>query len=108
MGVAAQEQTMSYKYYPLLVLVCVWLAPGCTSKALDLRNTAITDEQLQYLKEMSQLQVLILDSTGITDAGIEPIKGCSQLQRIFLRNTRVTAAGVQDLKKTFPRADIAN
>jgi hypothetical protein len=75
---------------------------------VDLRNTAITDDQLKNLKHMPQLQILVLDSTSISDAGLEPIKGCSQLQRIFLRKTRVTAAGVKDLKKTFPRAEIAH
>jgi hypothetical protein len=121
----------------LVVLVCAWLVPGCGGKTeteqaievfkklggkveidenlpnkpvvmVDLRNTAITDDQLKNLKEMPQLQVLILDSTGISDAGLEPIKGCSQLQRIFLRKTRVSPAGLKDLKKTFPKAEIVN
>ena len=73
----------------------------------DLRNTAITDDQLNDLKELPQLQVLILDSTGISDAGLEAIKGCSRLSRIYLRNTRVTAEGIKGLRKTFPSADIA-
>jgi hypothetical protein len=75
---------------------------------VDLRNTAVTDEQLNHLKEMPQVQILVLDSTGISDAGLEAIKGCGQLQRIFLRKTRVSAAGVEDLKKAFPRAEIIN
>jgi hypothetical protein len=128
---------MTKKLGVLVALLCCVLTPGCKGKTeseraievfeklggkitfdeklpkkpvvmLDLRNTAITDDQLSNLKEMSQLQVLILDATGITDAGLEAIKGCSQLQRIYLRNTRVTAAGIQGLKKIFPKADIAN
>jgi hypothetical protein len=75
---------------------------------VDLRNTAVVDEQLQCLKELPELQILILDSTAITDAGLESIKSCTQLQRIFLRNTRITAAAVDDLRKTFPKAEIKN
>jgi hypothetical protein len=121
----------------LLAVLGALLAPGCGSKTgperaievfqklggkvqideklpkkpvvmVDLRNTAITDEQLSNLKELSQLQVLILDSTGVTDAALASIKECSQLSRIYLRNTRVTADGVKELRKTFPKADIAN
>jgi hypothetical protein len=75
---------------------------------VDLRNTAVTDEQLKCLKELPQMQMLVLDDTGISDAGLETLKEYDQLQRIYLRTTRVTPGGVQDLKKAFPKAEIEN
>ena len=75
---------------------------------VDLRDTAIADDQLQCLKELPQLKVLVLDGTKVSDSGIESLKECSQLQRLFLRMTRVTPAGIEDLRRAFPKAEIAN
>jgi hypothetical protein len=134
-GLPAQGWALKSVLLVLLAVPGALLAPGCVGKTgaeraielfeklggkvhideklpnrpvvmADLRNTAITDQQLNELKELPQLQVLILDSTGITDAGLGAIQGCSQLSRIYLRNTRVSAAGIQGLRKTFPRAEI--
>ena len=75
---------------------------------VDLRDTAIADNQLAGLKELPQLQILVLDGTKVSDVGIETLKECSQLERVFLRGTRVTPAGVEALRKALPKAEIAN
>jgi hypothetical protein len=132
-----EEAMMRTESLVLMVLLSSFLLPGCGGKGrpegavemiqrlggkvqlddnlpkkpvvmVDLRNTAVSDDDLKCLKELSQLQILVLDSTGVTDAGLEPIKECSQLQRVFLRNTRVTADGAKGLRKTFPKAEIVN
>jgi hypothetical protein len=73
---------------------------------VDLRDTAVTDADLERLQALPHLQILALDGTGISDAGLESLKQCSRLERLFLRNTRATPEGIKDLQKTLPKADI--
>jgi hypothetical protein len=73
---------------------------------VDLRDTAVADDQLATLKELPQLKILVLDGTKVSDAGIESLKECSELQRVFLRMTRVSPAGIDGLRKALPKAEI--
>src|ERR1700688_2892642 len=73
---------------------------------VDLRDTAVADNQLSSLRELPKLQILVLDGTKVSDAGIEALKECGELQRVFLRMTRVSPAGVEGLRKALPKAEI--
>jgi hypothetical protein len=75
---------------------------------VDLRDTPVADNQLEALRELPQLKILVLDGTKISDAGIDALTDCKGLERVFLRMTRVTPAGIERLKKAFPNADISN
>ena len=89
---------------------------------LDLINTSITDAGLEYLKGMTELEVLYLNGTritgagmvnfknlkklrwlelaktSITDAGLEYLKGLTELEVLYLNGTKITDAGIFNLK----------
>jgi Leucine-rich repeat (LRR) protein len=68
---------------------------------LDLSNTAVTDEDLQLLKDLPDLRVLILggtQGTKVTDKGLEHLKGSVNLQRLHLYGTPITDEGMVHLK----------
>ena len=50
---------------------------------VDLRDTAIADNQLTTLKELPQLKILVLDGTKVSDAGIEALTECNGLERVL-------------------------
>jgi hypothetical protein len=66
---------------------------------LLLDHSRITDAGLASLAELSELQSLLLDKTPITDAGLEHLAGLSQLQSLSLDNTRVTDVGLVHLAR---------
>src|SRR5208282_545060 len=41
---------------------------------VDLRNTAVSDDQLKCLKQLPELRVLVLDGTEVGDGGLEALK----------------------------------
>ena len=68
-------------------------------QGLNLGQTDVTDAGLEHLKGLSQLRVLgLLGCRNITDAGLESLKGLSQLQTLGLRETNITDAGLEHLK----------
>jgi hypothetical protein len=69
-------------------------------KVMSVQLTAIniTDAELKKLKDLTQLQVLLLDHTKITDAGLIHLSGLTQLKRLNLNDTKITDAGLEHLK----------
>jgi Leucine-rich repeat (LRR) protein len=68
---------------------------------VDLRNTGVTDADLQLLKDLPDLRVLILggpQGTKVTDKGLEHLKGSVNLQRLHLYGTPITDEGMVHLK----------
>ena len=58
----------------------------------------VTDADLEHLRGLKQVRLLLLDSTQVTDAGLEKLKGLKQLEILFLNETKITDAGLVHLK----------
>ena len=72
---------------------------GLTSlQLLLLESTEVTDAGLVHLKGLTNLQMLRLKSTQVTDAGIVHLKGLTNLKNLHLSNTRVTDVGLRHLE----------
>jgi len=65
---------------------------------VDLYGTKVTDNELEQLKELTQLQTLALLGNQVTDAGVQHLIGLTQLQTLNLARTQVTDAGLAQLK----------
>jgi hypothetical protein len=65
---------------------------------VELHDTGMTDNGLEHIKALSQLQELRLNNTKVTDKGLEHIKAWTQLQALSLNNTKVTDKGLECLK----------
>ena len=68
---------------------------------VDLSNTGGTDADLQLLKDLPDLRVLILggpQGTKVTDKSLEHLKGLVNLQRLHLYGTPITDEGMVHLK----------
>ena len=63
------------------------------------RETVLTPEGLEELKDLKSLQTLGLGFTILK-------KGLKQLKSLNLSNTRVTEAGVAELRKALPNCQI--
>ena len=66
--------------------------------SVDLQQTQVTDDDLEYLKGLTTLQSLDLFVTQVSDAGLEHLKGMTSLQHLQLRRTQVSDAGLEHLK----------
>ena len=55
---------------------------------LNFDDTPITDDALEVLKRIPNLQSLSLKDTGITDAGLTHLKGLSNLKKLYLHRSR--------------------
>ena len=58
----------------------------------------ITDAGLAHLKELTQLQVLIINGTNVSDAGLVHLQRMTQLRVLDMVYTHVTYGGVQRLR----------
>lgn len=65
----------------------------------------ITDEGLQHLGELEELEELYLGSTNLTDTGLEHLQGLTKLRKLYLSGTKVTGAGVARLKAVLTACD---
>jgi hypothetical protein len=65
---------------------------------VHLGGEKVSDQNLEHLKVLDQVEDLILDDSHITDAGLDDIKGLKQLIRLSLVNTQVTDAGLLSLE----------
>ncbi len=68
-------------------------------QGLLLYNTQVTDAALVHLRDMRQLQRLGVYSEKVTDAGLVHLEGLRQLQVLLLYTPQVTDAGLLHLKK---------
>jgi beta-lactamase regulating signal transducer with metallopeptidase domain/Leucine-rich repeat (LRR) protein len=73
-------------------------SPGKPVIGVDLRATKVTDSGLERLKDLRQLQSILLQSPKVTDAGMEHLKGLSQLRQLWFISSEVTDAGLEHLK----------
>jgi hypothetical protein len=73
---------------------------------LRLDNTQITDATLEYISGLRHLRYVSVNGTHVTDAGLEHLKGAAQLQELSLVGTQVTDAGVQRLQQSLPKCKI--
>jgi hypothetical protein len=65
---------------------------------LWLGNTDITGPGLVHLKGLTKLEMLILDDTDLTSTGLEHLNGLTNLHTLTLGNTKVTDDGLKHLK----------
>jgi hypothetical protein len=63
---------------------------------LQMANPDVTDQTLQRLAGMEQLQDLDLDNTQITDAGLKVLKDLPALATLRLKKTRITDQGFRE------------
>jgi hypothetical protein len=73
---------------------------------LDLDGTQITDAGIAHLQELVKLKSLSVSRTSIGNAGLEPLVFLLDLKVLYLARTRVTEAGLTRLKRAFPALDI--
>src|SRR5690606_22062563 len=66
---------------------------------LKLGDTQITDEGLQYIGKLTQLQQLHVENTSVSSAGLQYLQSCDKLRYLNLVNTEVTDEGVALLGK---------
>ena len=73
---------------------------------LHLNKAPITDVGLEHLAGLSKLDQLILTGTGITDAGLVHLKGLTKLKELHLGFTGVSDEGAERLQKALPEVKI--
>jgi internalin A len=64
---------------------------------VDAKGTQFTDAGLLKLKDLPNVQELLLGGAQVTDAGMIHLKGLTQLQALELNGTQVTSAGLRHL-----------
>lgn len=69
---------------------------------LDLSGTSITDQGLAELRHLKRLEILGLDHTAVTDRGIMELRHMKSLRLLKLQGTSVTANGIKMLKSELP------
>jgi hypothetical protein len=74
-------------------------SPGFSDlRAINLSNTAVTDEAVPHLKRFAALRYLGLERTGLTDAGVKELAGLRELVHLTLGSPLITDDGVSHLK----------
>jgi hypothetical protein len=66
---------------------------------LVLSDTKVSDADLQHLEGLTQLKELYLQGTQVGDAGLRHITGLTQLERLDLDGTKVADAGLQYVRR---------
>jgi len=67
-----------------------------------LEGRPMTDESLDHLVWLSDLEELLLSHTEMTDARLARLKNLKNLKKVSLDQCPVTDAGVADLQKALP------
>ncbi|MCE2849164.1 MAG: hypothetical protein LW815_08375 [Chitinophagaceae bacterium] len=75
-------------------------------RQLQLEKTKVTDEGMDQIKSMQSLEQLNLYGTAISDKGLEKLTGCKNLKTLFLWKTNATAEGIAKLKQALPNLTI--
>ena len=75
-------------------------------RQLQLEKTKVTDEGMDQLKSMQSLEQLNLYGTTVSDKGLEKLAACTNLKTLFLWNTTATAEGIAKLKQALPNLTI--
>jgi len=72
-------------------------APGVPVSLVDLKWTAVTDEDLRKLEAFQHVRTIRLGMTHVTDAGLKHLGTLKDLEDLNLEATEVTDAGLKDL-----------
>jgi hypothetical protein len=84
------------------------LAPHKHLKNLVLDETNVTDQDLVYLRDMTDMEEWLgLTDNPITDRGLENLVGMKKLRSLNLLRTKATAAGVSKLQAELPNTRIS-
>ncbi len=75
-------------------------------RQLQLEKSKVTDEGMDQIKSMQSLEQLNLYGTAISDKGLEKLSGCKNLKTLFLWKTNATAEGIAKLKQALPNLTI--
>jgi hypothetical protein len=81
--------------------VCKW---GYSS--LGRQDSPFRDADLEFVKGLKTLKVLVLLGTQVTDAGLANLNGLTRLEELDLSDTQVTDAGVAKLQQALPNCRI--
>ncbi len=65
---------------------------------LNLSNLPITDKDLPFIAQFSNIEKLFLNGTDITGKNLALLKSCKQLEEIALSNTHISPSSLQVLK----------
>ena len=60
-------------------------------------GAGITDEGMQYLRGLTELEVLVVYGTEITDAGLVQLSGHTRLRELCLGNSAIKGSGLKHL-----------
>ncbi len=71
-------------------------------RLLAIQDTALNDEALKYLVDLSELQGLYLRGTAITDASVETLSQMSHLEVLNIQNTNLSDQAIQSLRDALP------
>lgn len=75
-------------------------------RQLHLEKSKVTDEGMDQIKSMQSLEQLNLYGTAISDKGLEKLSDCKNLKTLFLWKTNATAEGIAKLKQALPNLTI--
>lgn len=73
---------------------------------VDFSHSAITDDDLQLLQSLPELQLIDLDGTDVTDAGVSHLRGLKDLKTLRLFGTQTTSEGTREFHKAHPQCEI--
>ena len=69
---------------------------------VDFSRTEVTDDGLEHLIGLTNLQTLILNDTKVTDKGLEHLEGLTNLEWLQV-GANVTDEGIGKLKTALPK-----
>jgi hypothetical protein len=73
---------------------------------VDLKETAISDNDLVHLQKIDNLRIVQLMGTRISDDGLEYLKPIKTLEHVDLTGSTVTREGIAELKKALPETAV--
>jgi len=83
-----------------------WLAELTNVPALQLSNTQTTDGHLQKLRSLKGLVYIDLSNTKVTEAALKELKHHPQLENIHLFNIEVSKEAIADFVKANPNCKV--
>ncbi len=73
---------------------------------LDLQNTAITDEGLTAISRSSRLERLGMQGVAVTDAGLQHLGDMPHLNLVLLDGTQITERGANEFRQQHPHCRV--
>jgi hypothetical protein len=75
-------------------------------RTLYLHGTKVGDDGVVHLRSLEKLRIVSLNGTEVTDAAIEHLCGLAELTYVSLERTQVTPEGVAKLQEALPECEI--